>query len=106
MQATPPSNKSGTKTTNKSQTLQTSELNRDSWADEIEGKINLFDKPLGEFFKQFVPSPSPFLGKRPWSHPTDVFRAAPITTKEADTYKHTVSIFGLSHAGTHLIQPS
>lgn len=68
MQATPPSNKSGTKTTNRSQTLQTSELNRDSWADELKGKISLFDEPLGEFFKQLVPSSTAFVGKRPWSH--------------------------------------
>ena len=93
MQATPRSNKSGTKTTKKSQTLQTSELNRDSWADELKDKISLFDQSLGEFFNQLVPSASPFVGTRPWSDPTDIFAAVPHTRKEIDTYEHIVSTF-------------
>lgn len=91
MQATPRSNKSGTKTTKKSQTIQTSEVNRDSWADELKDKISLFDAPLSEFFNKLVPSTGWFMGARPWSDPTEVFATVPKTKKEIDTYDHIVS---------------
>lgn len=100
MQGNPLSNKSGTKTTMRSHTLATSELNTDSWTDELKGKINLFDEPLGEFFRQFVPSQRAFVGQRPWSDPTEVFSAVPTTTKEVETYPHIVSVFALSPSGT------
>lgn len=57
MHGTPKSQKGGTCVTDYSQTLQTSDLNRTSWAKEIEGKVSVFDKPLDEFLDVFVPGP-------------------------------------------------
>ena len=80
------------KTTEQSQTLQTSALDGDSWADELKDKASLFDESLGEFFSKLVPCARPFAGIRPWSDPTDVFAAVPHTKNEIDTYGPIVSI--------------
>ena len=45
-------------------TLQTSEVNKLSWAKEIEGKVSVFDGPVEDFLDIFVPKPdSECLGK-------------------------------------------
>ena len=38
-------------------TLQTSEVNKLSWAKEIEGKVSVFDGPVENFLDIFVPKP-------------------------------------------------
>ena len=38
-------------------TLQTSEVNKLSWAKEIEGKVSVFDGPVNDFLDIFVPKP-------------------------------------------------
>ena len=38
-------------------TLQTSEVNKLSWAKEIEGKVSVFDGPVDDFLDIFVPKP-------------------------------------------------
>ena len=39
--------------------LQTSEVERLPWAQEIEGKVNVFNKPVEEFLNVFVPGRGP-----------------------------------------------
>ncbi|KAH9930116.1 uncharacterized protein B0H18DRAFT_1209608 [Fomitopsis serialis] len=74
--------------TQHSQTLQSSNRNRDSqaWAVEIDGKISFFDRRLPDFFTQYIPCDTPFPGYRPWGNPSDVFEAVPVDVKETAKY--------------------
>lgn len=47
--------KGGTTITQHDQTLQTSELNKSSWAKEIEGKISVVNAPVAKFLDVYVP---------------------------------------------------
>ncbi|KAH9930114.1 uncharacterized protein B0H18DRAFT_1209606 [Fomitopsis serialis] len=95
MYGTHPSRKSGVAITNKKQTLRTSEVNKDpdSWAAEIDGKINLFDKSHKEFFEVYVPFEDPFGGARPWDDPAAVF--ADVRTVGRETAMYPALISGL-----------
>ena len=85
MFSTPKSLKSATGVTDHSQTLQTSELNRTSWAKEIEGKVSVFDKPVAEFLDVFVPGPG--ASRRANAERIkDAFRGVPVASNETEKY--------------------
>ncbi|EPS97252.1 hypothetical protein FOMPIDRAFT_87163 [Fomitopsis schrenkii] len=67
MFGTPNARKSGSGVTEHTQTRQTSELNKTSWAKEIEGKVSVLDKPLDQFLD-------------------DAFKDAPLTGNKTDKY--------------------
>ena len=85
MFSTPKSLKSATGVTDHSQTLQTSELNRTSWAKEIEGKVSVFDKPVDEFLDVFVPGTGASRQVTAESI-KGAFGDVPIASKEAEKY--------------------
>ncbi|EPS97271.1 hypothetical protein FOMPIDRAFT_1052487 [Fomitopsis schrenkii] len=60
---TPISAKGGTGVTQQGHTRQKHEVNRSSWAKEIEGKVSVFDAPVKDFLDVFVPGPKS--SKRP-----------------------------------------
>ncbi|KAH9930115.1 uncharacterized protein B0H18DRAFT_1209607 [Fomitopsis serialis] len=91
MQGTPSKKKSSTGITQHEQTLQSSQVNKDSWASEIDGKISLFDRTLPEFFQHYVPCESPFPGDRPWREASDVFGDVPVDGKETAKYPELLS---------------
>ncbi|EPS95918.1 hypothetical protein FOMPIDRAFT_1100799, partial [Fomitopsis schrenkii] len=74
----------------KEHTRQNSEVNKDSWAAEISGKISLINEPLQDFFEDYVPCHSKFEGHRPWTDPAEVFKAVPSSGKETDKYPHLI----------------
>ncbi|KAI0730061.1 hypothetical protein C8Q72DRAFT_776846 [Fomitopsis betulina] len=86
MQGTERTHKSATTAVFKQHTRQTSEVNKDSWAAEISGKISLVDKPLQTFFQEYVPCSSDFEGLRPWTDPAEVFTAVPSSGLEKEKY--------------------
>ena len=90
MQGTERTHKSGTRALYKQHTRQSSEVNKDSWAAEIKDKISLVDKPLQEFFKDYVPCYSEFNHSRPWTDPTEVFKEVPQSGRETEKYRYFV----------------
>ena len=91
MQGTERTHKSATRAVFKQHTQQNSEVNKDSWAAEIRGKISLVNEPLQNFFKDYVPCHSVFSHSRPWTDPSEVFKAVPQTGHETNKYRHLVS---------------
>lgn len=85
MLGTPKSVKSTTGVTHYSQTLQTSELNKMSWAKELEGKVNLYDKPLDEFLDVFVPGPGASRALHA-DRVKNAFKDVSLTGREAEKY--------------------
>ncbi|EPS93540.1 hypothetical protein FOMPIDRAFT_93727 [Fomitopsis schrenkii] len=90
MQGTERTHKSATRAVLKQHTHQNSEANKDSWAAEIGGKISLVNEPLHDFFRDYVPCHSEFVGLRPWTDPAKVFEAVPSSGKETDKYPHLI----------------
>ncbi|KAH9930100.1 uncharacterized protein B0H18DRAFT_1209596 [Fomitopsis serialis] len=86
MYGTPRIQKSNVSITQKKQTLQSSEVNKESWAAEIDGKISLFDEDIKDFFDVYVPFDNPFGGSRPWSDPAAVFADVPSSGPETARY--------------------
>ena len=92
MQGTERTHKSATRAILKQHTQQNSGVNRDSWAAEISGKISLYNVPIQDFLKDYVPCFTEYDNPRPWTDPTEVFSAVPTTGKESNKYSYLVSI--------------
>ncbi|TFY54158.1 hypothetical protein EVJ58_g9019, partial [Rhodofomes roseus] len=90
MYGTMRSRKSGNGVATKEQAVGSSEVNKDSWAAEINGKINVFDKSLVEFFDTYVPCEAASRAARPWNDPATPFKTVPTTGRETEMYPHII----------------
>lgn len=63
---TPATKKGTTSHSRYEDTRQTSEVNRQSWAKEIEGKISVFDGAVDDFLDIFVPKPGSEYSEKPF----------------------------------------
>ncbi|TFY58394.1 hypothetical protein EVJ58_g6444 [Rhodofomes roseus] len=90
MYGTMRSRKSGNGVATKEQAVGSSEVNKDSWAAEINGKTNVFDKSLVEFFDNYVPCEAPSRAARPWNDPATPFKTVPTAGRETEMYPHII----------------
>ena len=91
IQGTDRTHKSATRAVFQQHTHWDSEVNEDPWAAEINGKINVVDEPLQQFFRDYVPCHSEFNNLRPWNDPAEVFGKVPKSGQECKNYPHLVS---------------